>query len=319
MSTSQFWVSHKAVTRLLRAAMVQVDYMSLKSSFELSQLRSELLSLLQEFNVAAMLAREAENQYESDSNIFANIKALHNIFQSVIDPSQGEIGISGSVVPYLLRLLPPDEILEQLHQADILIANKDIQSIRRLASLKSKGLMSRLRTKGLEVELKDSENIYLNDALFSKILREFSKKPFALQPHSGFTFPIDPAKGVTKQYQQPMEQIARWWFNKVSPIKSPISVSVQAETALIGQLWVESVEFLRNLDLSWTEGQQNTRQKFDELLDDIDQGVRDALYRQGTDANIAVFIGAQNSGKSTFLNTLIGSEILPVGGEIKIS
>jgi septin family protein len=52
-----------------------------------------------------------------------------------------------------------------------------------------------------------------------------------------------------------------------------------------------------------------------ESADRLDDRLGDALTRRLNSKYSAVFVGAQSSGKSTFLNALLGYKILPTDGE----
>ncbi|KAG8819510.1 hypothetical protein FRC17_010419, partial [Serendipita sp. 399] len=84
----------------------------------------------------------------------------------------------------------------------------------------------------------------------------------------------------------------------------------EAYQLLLELIWSGSLETLRLLPYSPGFSTKH-RDTFLDLLEQIDGAIRDSMLRRRSNTPTVVFIGAVNAGKSTFLNMLIGRELLP--------
>lgn len=289
--------------------MLQIDYISLWSTLDITELRSQTLALNQEVSMAGLLVAESEIHPKKDFEIDSCLNNLQNILHTLSQLSESDADHPGHIILSILSLNSQDEVLSRVHQEDITLVSGFLQSLRRQISVASKQLLSQVHLKELPLMI-DLDNH--GSELFDSILKDFSQSPFGLKPHSA-PFPIQPAGGIAKQYQELMTQIGQYWVTKsCQDTSSPLAL-LPIESTLLRYLWASTIEILRPLNLGWMENQQQQQQQFSSYLEEIDQNLRDALYREGTNSSTAVFIGAQNSGKSTLLNSLIGSNILPIG------
>jgi hypothetical protein len=315
MSTSQFWVNQNAATRILGAFMLEIDHISLETSLELGSFRSETLALNQEINMTIMLVKAAEIQPNLESERVPIILKLQTLLNSVVESST-DSGSSTFFLSSILQASSPDVVVSQLKQADIVAASDSIKNLRREISLANKELATLLYSGDISMAIEEPDTAHRDGQLFTGILKRFYQSPFALEFSSEFLLPIERTEGIAKQYQGLMAQLSQSWLLRFCQGSLTPTTLVRAEVALLRQLWRVTVEQLRNMDLVWADSQQVQRQKAKISIEELDQGLRDTLYREGTATNIAVFVGAQNSGKSTLLNRIIGSEVLPVGGEV---
>ncbi|KAG8832757.1 hypothetical protein FRC17_000720, partial [Serendipita sp. 399] len=105
-------------------------------------------------------------------------------------------------------------------------------------------------------------------------------------------------------YSAMMRDVGRTWA-----LERPETLG-DAYQLLLEFIWSGSLETLRLLPYSPGFSTKH-RDTLLDLLEQIDGGTRDSMLRRKSNTPTIVFVGAINAGKSTFLNMLIGRELLP--------
>lgn len=113
-------------------------------------------------------------------------------------------------------------------------------------------------------------------------------------------------------------QAARKWVQPFLMSSGSLLGLRELEEDLVTRIW-SSMETLRTVNLGWTTEQAADKKEFFLAVDQLDQGLRDALYRHHSSKLSLVLLGSEGCGKSTFLNAFIGQNILPTGGQLIIS
>jgi hypothetical protein len=150
------------------------------------------------------------------------------------------------------------------------------------------------------------------DAVIAEGLLQFSQHPFALRQEN-FSVSRFP-KGLLSHYSGPMMAAATSWLEQTVGIDRSPATLLRAQSTLLETLWSETTAIMRDSELGWIAEQSDDKTRFEVLQDQLDQGLRDAIVRQ-TSPHRMVFVSSENSGKSTFINAVIGENILPTGCE----
>jgi ribosome biogenesis GTPase A len=109
-----------------------------------------------------------------------------------------------------------------------------------------------------------------------------------------------------------MDMTASWWLGQQLSNDQSLSGLLRAKSELFEQMWIKTTQILQESTFGWLPKQAADTGRFEVLQDQLEQGLRDALFRQMAPHRM-VFISTESSGKSTFINALIGKELLPTG------
>lgn len=141
----------------------------------------------------------------------------------------------------------------------------------------------------------------------------FFRAPFAMQQDQCHLdqFP----RGLPEHFADVMSTLGqRWIETTIDSERSGFSPLSKAQLALFQHMWVYTTRIIRDSALGWElPAQSRDFERFEVLHDQLDQHLRDALLRQTNSSYSMVFISTESSGKSTFLNALIGKPVLPTG------
>lgn len=151
------------------------------------------------------------------------------------------------------------------------------------------------------------------------VLQAFQTNPFHINPQD---IPVNAItmdslaqalSGFEGSYTDSITAAAGKWIENAMRDVSSFGATKAVEEDLVTRIW-DAMGTLRTIQLGWQEEQASDEEKFRASVDHLDQGLCDALYRHKSSNTSLVLIGGEGSGKSTFINNLIGQRVLPTGG-----
>jgi hypothetical protein len=116
------------------------------------------------------------------------------------------------------------------------------------------------------------------------------------------------------QYQYLVREISGDWA-KIRFKMTPTEKRLNAHKELLNLIWNGTLEALRNVSLDDFASHDAIIEDYNKSLRVIHSSTRDALIRSATPTFSMVLVGGEDAGKSTFLNAMIGSDLLPSSGE----
>lgn len=148
------------------------------------------------------------------------------------------------------------------------------------------------------------------------LLSAFNLTPFSVGASSDVFLQNTPPKPSQllqlNQWQYDIERNTRHWLQTLVK-DGKLDDLFEAHRVFLSLLWNGSIFSLHNVKLSMFQGEE--RPVIDELTESISSmrdGARDALLRASSRVWSIVFVGAEDSGKSTYINALVGADLLPV-------
>jgi hypothetical protein len=156
------------------------------------------------------------------------------------------------------------------------------------------------------------------------VLKAFKSMQFQIDPQQ--LYPSYDGKLTTDSLAQALsesdlsyagviKEAAQEWINAATMKSTGIEELEAVEEDLVTRLW-NAMETLRTAPLGWSNEQSEDKRRFEVTVENLDQGLRDTLYRHRSPKLSLVLIGTEGSGKSSFINALIGARILPSGGRL---
>ncbi|KAG8833778.1 hypothetical protein FRC17_010089 [Serendipita sp. 399] len=286
----------------------QIEALSLhypRVSSELTELRYEVLSLQQEVDFATLLLESWSKPQEYP----ALVPASSDLREAISGVSQFS---SKTLATFTVQGLL-DSILDNSHnERTMQSAIATLRKARRRISVASKLYAAHLPPTIRQLSQDDLHSIDTVGTLES-LLQEFIAQPFAIGARANPDELKLPQEGVAKGFHDGMESIGKCWIDATIQGDDTYRTLVGAEMTLIKQLWTRTIEMLQSSPLGWLDDRSAQAKQFMTIRDQIEQKLRDYLYREQTSRHSIVFVGAQSSGKSTLLNAIIGYDILPVG------
>ncbi|KAG8830941.1 hypothetical protein FRC18_007370 [Serendipita sp. 400] len=157
----------------------------------------------------------------------------------------------------------------------------------------------------VNVILKVTEN---TDPHTENILEAFMRMPFGLCPADVAS--VQWSRDLWPRWAGVMERTGEQWAEKMLEIGGSSQLQ-SSQYRLLGKLWGNLTHATLPLTYGWAPGDTQLG-RFEAFLDQLDQGLRDSLFRQMS-AHSMVFVSSENSGKSTLINAILGKKLLPTG------
>jgi hypothetical protein len=300
----------KNLVRLCLIAQEIIEQHARRHNLDMTAMRFELLSLQHEAEFVEIIqVRHPSNNPQISANIVMEVTNLQaamieaetklQVVETSMRPHSAE-GSAGS---------DPVSTNSDLSTAfNSTLEPSQLKPFRKKISYSSKVLVLKSTT-SLEPQPRYTS---LDDAATAQILLQFPRHPFALRQEN-FSVSRIPRDLLSSCSVSMMAAGTRWLEQTVGIDRSPATL-LRAQITLLETLWSETAVVLRDSELGWTAEQSNAKARFEVLRDQLDQDLRDEMVRQISKHRI-VFVSSQNSGKSTFINALMGEDILPTGRE----
>lgn len=193
-----------------------------------------------------------------------------------------------------------------------------IRQSRRLLATSFKGLWLAYKLADNQIKLPLASNSSESSIQLQNLLSTFAARPFSVGAS------MDPFVSLLPQSrsqllhldecQHSILEIGRAWFTHRRRDDHSISRLAQIRNEVVELLWTGGIEALHaiNVDAFHQERIIN----FSDLK--LESGgfsdhIRDSLMRQLHPRYSTVFVGLESAGKSSFLNAMVGIDVLPVG------
>jgi hypothetical protein len=153
---------------------------------------------------------------------------------------------------------------------------------------------------------------------FDLFLQRFDAHPFAVAPeeaNSKIFAHLNHTHDAANRYEELARHIGRAWVNDRIQDDTGIRDFVAVQASLFELLWNETAEQLTRQSIYSTVDPE--RMNFESELAELKNGLQEAVVRSRKERFTIAFCGMVKSGKSLFLNALIGRTILPSDGKWK--
>jgi hypothetical protein len=153
----------------------------------------------------------------------------------------------------------------------------------------------------------------------STLLSSFHQLPFGI----GATDDVFMSSGTKRRedlpdlesYQSEMQQVGEEWLKIQTKGSSDAEALVRAQNALMELTWSGQAHTLDKVDPQGFYQEEIEFPTFTEGCRHLTDGMRDSLLRYQSSTHTVLFVGTEDSGKSTFVNAFMGIDLLPAGGE----
>jgi hypothetical protein len=168
-------------------------------------------------------------------------------------------------------------------------------------------------------DISDVHQDQVGQGLYS-VLQAFHVHPFAVSPEgdSRINLPTFAILNHNHETATRHQELARWigkaWVDDRDRRNDAQVRDLGAlQTSLFELLWSGTVEQLKRHSVYSADDPE--RAEFERAVEELERALQRAIVRSRKQCFTIAFCGANQAGKSTFLNALIGQAILPSDGE----
>ena len=154
----------------------------------------------------------------------------------------------------------------------------------------------------------------------NSVLHAFHYHPFALSPEgdSRVNLLTFTALNLNHQTATRYEELARrigkaWVDDRIQNHNGQVRDLTALQTSLFELFWGGTIEQLKKRDVN--SGDDPEHRDFEKALMELERALREMIVRSKKRRFAIAFCGMVKAGKSSFLNALMGREILPSDGE----
>jgi hypothetical protein len=153
----------------------------------------------------------------------------------------------------------------------------------------------------------------------ANLLRAFRERPFAIGgPEDSFIKEAPSTRDdipAYSTYQKRIKDTGIAWARAYNEEKLSLEGLMAVQNGIFTLAWGGTLAVVANIDtLSFNQPRSNFSEMPTAQIE-LSNKLRDSILRYHSSQHSIVFVGTENSGKSTFLNAFIGVEMLPTGGE----
>ena len=153
------------------------------------------------------------------------------------------------------------------------------------------------------------------DGALEAVSWEFIRQPFGIsRPYGSFSLSVlNCDHNAASRQEELSKKLGRGWINdRVNRHHVPAKQLIDVQTTLFELIWSGTVPQLKRNLIHTTNDPEH--REFEIILDQLEKSLRGVIARSKRPKFTLSFYGMVKAGKSLFLNSLIGSIVLPSNG-----